>query len=603
MGKQTLSAICSAFCLIHHVVVSFSLHLHSNIVRNDVTRRIYFSGRDRKNEYRPRRLFGLFSTPHDSDAIEPNDTKEHAIFQQVATLLHTMHLNEPQQTSSNNCSMKPLYVLENNRRQLQQTPQELNLKIVHGGQKFASFSKKKQADVEKSSLSHGLQSPMTRVSGCVATVHISTTLVPIDGQNTVSIVSPTQYYVQLDGTADALLSQGLVALVSASVSCGNEGGVGSVLEQIFQVKQENCPTAEYILRINPATVADELGLRDTLSRGRNDGVASIVTVVQQQIRSLLNVDESKSEQNSIEYETTNHRVNGDSGGSIVTAREEKRNDSIVKTTKKKKVAVLLSGGVDSSVVLNLLVRDPQYDVHAFYLKIWLEDEMAHLGQCPWEDDWEMCQKVVAQAPAHVPLEAIALQEQYRDQIIQYTIEEAKRGRTPNPDVMCNARVKFGCFYDAISDRDFDFIATGHYAKVVRGDDADASRRADVHRGLSSAVTLHRAPDPVKDQSFFLSALSQEQLSRVLFPIGKYTKKEVRALAHEFDLPNKDRPDSQGLCFLGKIKFDDFLAAYLGENPGDIVDASTGEIIGRHKGLWFHTVGQVSTPFVNSTESD
>ena len=237
--------------------------------------------------------------------------------------------------------------------------------------------------------------------------------------------------------------------------------------------------------------------------------------------------------------------------------------------------MLLSGGVDSSVALNILKRQ-NYNVTAFYLKIWLEDELAHLGQCPWEDDYRVCQQVCEQAG--VPLETISLQDEYKDQVISYTVQEAKRGRTPNPDVMCNSRVKFGCFYNAIEGRGFDYVASGHYAQLA----------TDKENGVKR---LLRAPDPVKDQSYFLCALTQDQLDRVLFPIGEFEKTQVRELAQEFDLPNKQRPDSQGLCFLGKVKFDEFLAAYLGERPGDIVDARTGDVLGRHRGVWYHTVGQ------------
>jgi tRNA-specific 2-thiouridylase len=143
--------------------------------------------------------------------------------------------------------------------------------------------------------------------------------------------------------------------------------------------------------------------------------------------------------------------------------------------------------------------------------------------------------------------------------------------------MCNSRVKFGCFYNAIEGRGFDYVASGHYAQLAT--DENGVKR------------LLRAPDPVKDQSYFLCSLTQDQLDRVLFPIGEYEKTQVRELAQEFDLPNKHRPDSQGLCFLGKVKFDEFLAAYLGERPGDVVDARTGDVLGRHRGVWYHTVGQ------------
>jgi tRNA-specific 2-thiouridylase len=246
------------------------------------------------------------------------------------------------------------------------------------------------------------------------------------------------------------------------------------------------------------------------------------------------------------------------------------------------VAMLLSGGVDSSVAMHLLLRQ-KYNVTAFYLRIWLEDELAHLGECPWEDDLRICQSVCEHA-GNITLETVSLGKEYRERVVQYTIEEAQRGRTPNPDIMCNSRIKFGCFLEYIekSGLDFDFVASGHYARLE--DAADSSL-------ISPKKRLFRAPDPIKDQSYFLCALTQKQLSKVIFPIGMYQKAKVRELANEFQLPNRNRPDSQGLCFLGKVKFDEFLASYLGNRPGDVVDAMTGDIIGRHNGLWYHTVGQ------------
>mmetsp|Transcript_24181 Transcript_24181/g.51274 ORF Transcript_24181/g.51274 Transcript_24181/m.51274 type:complete len:460 (+) Transcript_24181:1-1380(+) len=263
---------------------------------------------------------------------------------------------------------------------------------------------------------------------------------------------------------------------------------------------------------------------------------------------------------------------------------EKKNDPTHKPT----VAMLLSGGVDSSVALHLLLRQG-YNVTAFYLRIWLEDELAHLGECPWEDDLHVCQLVTEHA-GNVPLETVSLGKEYRERVVQYTIEEAQRGRTPNPDIMCNSRVKFGCFLEYIeqSGMEFDYVASGHYARLEDDDNDDDNKDASSSK---KKKRLFRAPDPVKDQSYFLCALTQHQLSRVLFPIGRYQKSEVRELASHFQLPNRDRPDSQGLCFLGKVRFDDFLASYLGNRPGDIVDALNGEVVGRHKGLWYHTVGQ------------
>lgn len=158
--------------------------------------------------------------------------------------------------------------------------------------------------------------------------------------------------------------------------------------------------------------------------------------------------------------------------------------------------------------------------------------------------------------------------------------------------LIRSRVKFGCFYDAIEDRGFDYVATGHYAMLAhRTEMVDQNNSVQISGAKVTSMRLLQAPDPIKDQTYFLSALTQDQLRRVLFPVGSLHKTQVRSLARELDLPNKNRRDSQGLCFLGKVKFDEFLEAYLGHEPGDIIDAHSGDIIGRHNGLWFHTVGQ------------
>ncbi len=237
-----------------------------------------------------------------------------------------------------------------------------------------------------------------------------------------------------------------------------------------------------------------------------------------------------------------------------------------------KIAVLTSGGVDSSLATSLLKQEG-HDLTAFYLKIWLEDELSSLGNCPWNEDLEyvrqLCQNL------DIPLKEISLQKEYWDSIVNYTISEAKAGRTPNPDIFCNSRIKFGCFLDHIDDS-FEKIATGHYAQVAKND---------------QSYQLKCSPDKVKDQTYFLAHLSQEQLSKVIFPIGHLTKDEVRKLAAEHNIPAKDRKDSQGLCFLGKLKFSEFLKFHLGEQKGDFIEFESGKKIGEHNGFWFYTVGQ------------
>ena len=236
------------------------------------------------------------------------------------------------------------------------------------------------------------------------------------------------------------------------------------------------------------------------------------------------------------------------------------------------IAVLLSGGVDSSVALKLL-KDQDHNITAFYLKIWLEDELSYLGDCPWEADLgyarEVCKKL------NVPLQVISLQKEYHKEVVSYAIFEIKAGRTPNPDMLCNSRIKFGMFLDAIGDQ-FDKVATGHYAQVEQ---------------IDGRYIIKPAPDAIKDQSYFLASLSQDQLKRVLFPIGHLDKKQVRALAHQFNLPTKDRKDSQGICFLGKLKFRDFVKHYCGQKIGPMIEKETGDIVGQHDGFWFYTIGQ------------
>ena len=239
-----------------------------------------------------------------------------------------------------------------------------------------------------------------------------------------------------------------------------------------------------------------------------------------------------------------------------------------------KIAVLLSGGVDSSVALRLL-KAQGHDITAFYLKIWLQDEFSFLGDCPWEEDLKFAREVCSQAD--IPLEVLSLQNEYWDTVVKYTIEEVKEGRTPNPDIFCNSLIKFGEFYDKI-DCSYEKVASGHYAWVNE---------------VNGKFLLERSPDPVKDQTYFLAYLTQQQISRALFPIGKFKKTGIRELAHKYQLPNMDRKDSQGICFLGQLKFKEFIKHHLGEIEGEIIDIDSGKVMGKHPGYYYFTIGQRS----------
>ena len=212
------------------------------------------------------------------------------------------------------------------------------------------------------------------------------------------------------------------------------------------------------------------------------------------------------------------------------------------TTSSNEVAVLLSGGVDSSVALALL-QQQGYNVTAYYLKIWLEDEIAHLNQCPWEEDLSYAQSVCNQL--NVTLHTISLQSEYWQYVVEYTLAEAKQGRTPNPDIMCNSRIKFGMFYDYVG-KYYWKVATGHYAQVrpkatpthtpaltptlstsaitEKGHNSDP---IDVGHNSYPEVELYSSPDPVKDQTYFLCNLRQDQLKKAMFPIGHLQKAQVR----------------------------------------------------------------------------
>ncbi len=239
-----------------------------------------------------------------------------------------------------------------------------------------------------------------------------------------------------------------------------------------------------------------------------------------------------------------------------------------------KILVALSGGVDSAVAM-LLLKQQGHDVSAAYMKTWMNEEGIDVfGDCPWHQD--IADAKACADFAGVEFEAVDFIKEYREQVVEDLIEGYKNGRTPNPDVLCNRRMKFGKFLDYARARGFEKVATGHYCS--------SRTNADGSMDLLSGL------DPSKDQSYFLSMITQEQLQSAVFPIGSMLKDQVRDFARMSGLPNAAKKDSQGICFLGKIKIQDFLKYHLGENPGDIAD-TRGKTLGRHKGLFNYTIGQ------------
>lgn len=233
------------------------------------------------------------------------------------------------------------------------------------------------------------------------------------------------------------------------------------------------------------------------------------------------------------------------------------------------IAALLSGGVDSSVAVHLLCEQG-HRPDLFYIKIGMDDDGY---SCPQEEDLEIVRAMARRYG--LQYEVVDLQKEYWDQVVEYTIQKVRRGFTPNPDVMCNRLIKFGAFDQKVGHQ-YDKSATGHYATVIESE------------GLS---WLGTTPDPVKDQTDFLAQLEGWQVSHSLFPIGEMAKGEVRRIAEEAKLPSAHRKDSQGICFLGKINYNQFIERFLGKKEGPIIEIESGKILGKHQGFWFHTIGQ------------
>ena len=296
----------------------------------------------------------------------------------------------------------------------------------------------------------------------------------------------------------------------------------------------------------------------------------------------------------------------------------------------KRVVVGLSGGVDSSVAAYLL-KEAGYDVIGLFMKNWHDDSVTISNECPWLEDSNDAMLVAEKLG--IPFQVVDLSVEYKDRIVDYMFKEYKAGRTPNPDVLCNREIKFDLFLKIALDLGADYVATGHYC-----------RKAFVEKGEDPVYRLIAGKDANKDQSYFLCQLSQAQLSKALFPIGDLIKPEVRKIATEQNLVTAEKKDSQGLCFIGKVRLPEFLQQQLKPKQGQIVQISEnyagysnrktefdskhaslkylsekfkyqiedGKVVGTHQGAFYFTIGQrkglavggtIEPLFVISTDID
>ena len=233
---------------------------------------------------------------------------------------------------------------------------------------------------------------------------------------------------------------------------------------------------------------------------------------------------------------------------------------------KNKVLVGMSGGVDSSVSAFILKKEG-YEVHGLFMKNWDDDDGS--PYCSIKEDFMDAAFVADQL--EIPLFEVNFAKEYKEKVFSYFLEELKKGRTPNPDILCNKEIKFKKFYDYALSKGYDYIATGHYAKT-------------------NEDKLYKAMDTNKDQTYFLHAIDKEVLKRTLFPIGSMNKEQVRQIARENSLITSDKKDSTGICFIGERPFPDFISNYVSEKIGKIVDENGNEL-GEHKGLQYYTLGQ------------
>ena len=236
-----------------------------------------------------------------------------------------------------------------------------------------------------------------------------------------------------------------------------------------------------------------------------------------------------------------------------------------------RILVGMSGGVDSSIAA-LLLKEQGYDIAGAYIKTW-SNEYDVFGDCPANEDIEYAAAVSKQLG--IDFEVVNLVDTYREKVVNYLVEGYRRGITPNPDIMCNREIKFGAFLDYALSEGFERVATGHYCRKIT---------------IKGIEYIAEGIDDNKDQSYFLAMVQPEQLKHAMFPIGEIRKPEVRKLANAHNLPNAGRKDSQGICFLGKVKINDFLRNYITDKPGPIVNLE-GQVLGEHRGLHHYTIGQ------------
>lgn len=232
-----------------------------------------------------------------------------------------------------------------------------------------------------------------------------------------------------------------------------------------------------------------------------------------------------------------------------------------------KILAAMSGGVDSSVAAALLVREGHHVVGA-YMKNWINEENI-VGHCPWMEDIEDARAVADQLG--IEFHVVNLMRDYREKVVKYLLEGYQSGITPNPDVMCNREMKFGVLWEWAREHGFEAIATGHYAQ---------KRECHILRGA----------DPNKDQTYFLAMMRPEQVEIARFPIGHLLKPELRAIARELNLKTAEKKDSQGICFIGEVRMEDFLRTFVPDKPGPIVNLE-GKVLGEHRGLHLYTLGQ------------